>query len=140
MTFTDIKSLERYILKCNESAILVAQEKVYRVIKKFLDQYYAEYFPHEYIRTEQLLRSLVKSEVIKTPTGYIAQIYFDASSMEYKGWSGERVLHEAMVGGTHGGYVAPKNTKIWEESLSVLKTETYPMLKKALIDAGIPIK
>ena len=64
MRISNSQQLERVMKERLKGAIVSAQEKVYQVIDKFLKQYYAEYTPMQYDRTYQLLRSLVKSEII----------------------------------------------------------------------------
>ena len=107
-----------------------------------------------YHRTQQLLHSLVKSNVIQTDNGYQVEIYFDASALDYSykiingiryphnGASGDDVMQAAMHGG-HGavGYkIAATTTPIWDESMNILDAELYNMIKQALIAEGIPIR
>ena len=152
MTFGSIDALKSYILTKNYNAIKIAQERIYLIINRFVKEYYSEFDPTFYERTYQLFRSLVKTNVVMSGDKVVAEVYFDLDALDYhmkkingvevpnKNWSEEKTLHEAMVGGTHGGYKAPKNTEIWNESLSVLKREAYHILKKSLIDAGVPVK
>lgn len=166
MTFSSMEELKNYILKCSEFAIVEAQKKVANIINHFLTQYYREFEPEVYVRTEQLLRSLTKSRVIRTDNGWVAEVYFDLSALDYsnrivpsqfssygsghntyhrENWTHENdawVLETAMTGGNtgrpHGGYES--GTKIWNESLNILNKEAIDILKKKLIEAGIPVK
>ena len=102
-----------------------------------------------YERTYQLLSSLVESRITSTGNGYRAEIYFDASRLDYsmklvngkpipnRGWSSEKTLNAAMTG-SHGGYAA--GTAIWDESETVLNSDMINILKRSLISAGIPEK
>ena len=83
MTFNSMEELKNYILSKSQSAVRVAQEEVYGIIHKFVKQYYSEYDPSVYERTYQLLRSLVKTDVISTGNGWEAQIYFDIGALDY---------------------------------------------------------
>lgn len=149
MTFHSMDELKRYILSRSNTAIKLAQERIYLVIHKFVKEYYAEYSPVLYERTYQLFRSLVKTDVKSTINGWVAEVYFDVDRLDYymkkingqevpnKGWSEEKTL-SAAAHGSHGGKVS--GTAIWDEPLRILNKQGYDMLKKALIDAGIPVR
>lgn len=149
MTFDSIDALKNYILSRSGNAIRLAQERVYQVIDRFVKQYYAEYPPEVYERTYQLYRSLVKSDVKSTANGWVAEVYFDLDALDYhikrlngreysnKGWSEEKTL-SAAAHGSHGGYVS--GTAIWDTPIGILNAQGYNMLKRALIDSGIPVR
>lgn len=120
MTFKNEKELERFILKKCHSALEKSQEKVYKILDKFLNDFYNDYDPSSYIdwdgtvkpkrlyysRTFELLHSLVKSEIIPSKNGYEAQVYFDYNYLnrEYPDGnqpSGFQVM-EAAAQGLHG--------------------------------------
>ena len=165
MIFKSIKELENHILTKSEVAVKLAQEKAAMIINHFLTQFYNEFSPEWYARTEQLLRSLVKSEVRQTSNGWVAEVYFDSGALDYSTriipaqlshsdkisnentyhrnpWTDENtawVLETAMTGSLpHGGYV--DGTAIWTESMRVLDKEAINILKEKLIQAGIPVK
>lgn len=154
MAFKSAKELENYILSHSEVAIKAAQEKVYGIINKFLEQYYNEYEPSLYERTGQLLRSLVKSDVRQNGSGLIAEVYFDLNLLDYsiktlkgigtwdnKGWSEEVTLQTAMIGeNPHGGWPTNNKTQIWTESMKVLNQDAIEILKQELVNAGIPVR
>lgn len=167
MTFDSLEALESYILSKSGVAIKMAQEKIFHFIEDYILKYYTEFDPAVYERTYQLLCSLVKTAVKSTGNGWVAEVYFDASTLDYhikhmtkikvdggymnpynhaispdgtfqnpKG-SGEETL-AAAAHGSHGGYKS--GTAIWDDPMKILNKEAYNMLKKALIDAGIPVK
>ena len=134
--------------KC-KNAVVQAQEKVYRVIDRCLDQYYGEFKPDEYIRTQKLLHSLVKSGVKPVSNGYEVEVYFDDKQLKYQTgvvptqhgtgyatWGADEVLDTAM-NGSHGGYI--DGTAIWGTSQAVLG-DIYALLRNELIAQGIPLK
>ena len=140
---------------------------VFLIINRFVKEYYAEFSPAVYERTYQLFRSLVKTDVRSTGNGWVAEVYFDASMLDYQikhltKWptnggymnpfngaissdgsfpnpkgSADLVLQSAAHG-SHGGYTS--GTAIWDEPLAILNTEAINILKRELIAAGIPIR
>lgn len=154
MTFKSTDELKSYLLSKMQPAISTAEEKVYQVIDKILAQWYGEYDPVLYERTRQLLHSLVKSNVTPTANGYEAEVYFDASKLDYsfkyingqkyphQGASSEDVMQAAMNGG-HGAVgwkIAATTTPIWDKSVGLISAEVYDVIKQALISEGIPVK
>lgn len=153
-TFKSEAALKKYILNKSKSAVKIAQEQVYHIIGRFLNQYYNDFTPEEYIRTYKLLCSLVKSDVRGTGNGWEAEVYFDASMLNYDQgaiplqhtpehgrygwatWGAEEVLNTALHG-SHGGYV--RTAPIYGQSINVLNAEAINILKKSLIQAGIPV-
>lgn len=150
MVFKNQKELERFIMNQSRQALLKAQDKVYAIIQKYLDQFYAEYDPHEggkfgYDRTKQFLNSLVKSQIIPDGTGYKAEVYFDLNYIYDTGANptGEQVMQAADYGrhGAMGLNVADfKGTSVWHESLGELNAKAIDMLVNMLKAEGIPVK
>lgn len=168
MTFDSIEAFKSYILKQSEVAIKNAQDKVGNIINHFLTEYYKEYDPEVYVRTYQLLKSLVKSDVKRVGDSWVAEVYFDLDALNYatrivpqgqswsawaspestfhrNDWTHENdkwVLETAMTGGNtgrpHGGYAS--GTQVWNESLKILNVEAINILKEKLIQAGVPVK
>lgn len=153
-TFSTEAEIEAYMLRHSRFAIRAAQEKVYKIIETFLKQYYSDYTPKEYIRTYNLLRSLVKSDVRQVGNGWEAEVYFDASALDYEQgvmplqhtdehgrygwatWGADQVLSTALHG-SHGGYT--RTAPIYEQSMNVLNAQAINTLKENLIRAGIPV-
>ena len=151
----DLKNL--LLNKC-ENALKKVQDKVYRIIDSCLNEFYDEFTPAEYIRTKQLLYSLVKSEVRQINNEVVAEVYFDVSKLNYDQglvplknggygwatWDGNTVLDVAMTGSyggkPHGGYAT--GTAVWTESMIKIggRDGIIESLKQALISEGIPIK
>lgn len=137
-----------------QASILIAEEKVFQIIDKVLAQWYREYDPVFYERTRQLLHSLVKSDIIPAANGYEAEVYFDASKLDYSfkylngkkyphhGASGEDVLQAAMNGGhgASGWKIASVTTPVWDKSIGLIDEKFYNVIKQALISEGIPVK
>ena len=154
MVFKNEKDLERFLLKKCQAAIADAENKIYAEIKSTLVQFYSEFSPDEYIRTNQLLHSLVKSNIKKIGNSYEAEVYFDASLLNYQTgviptqhrtgyatWGSETVLEVAMTGSygglPHGGYAG--GTAVWTVSQEKLG-DIWKLLEQNLRAQGIPIK
>ena len=151
MVFKSEAELKNFLLAKCQAAIVRAEEKVHRVIDGCLKQFYGEFSPDEYIRTQQLLHSLVKSGVKSTGNGFKAEVYFDVSALNYQTgviptqhgtgyatWSGETVLKVAMESDMpHGGYAS--GTAVWTMSMNKLGN-IFELLKQELVAQGIPIK
>lgn len=146
MVFKNEKQLKRFILSKCQSAIIKAQEKVYRIIDLHIRRFYDDYDPVMYERTYQLMNSLVKSNIRSTGDGYEAEVYFDLSSIGYdtgRQPSGEQVMGAAAYGG-HGAtelkVVYGGGADIWHTPKDILDMEAIGILVQELNAAGIPIK
>ena len=160
MTFDSLDALKNYILSRSQVAIKMAQERVFKIIEDFLLKYYEEFSPEVYIRTYQLLCSLVKTDVKKTDNGWVAEIYFDVDALDYsmrvvpsqfswaspqntyrrENWTHENdiAVFEMAAHGSHGGYTS--GTAVWDDPIKVLKKEGINILKQSLIAAGVPVR
>ena len=144
MTFKSIADLKQYIILRMHPAITQAMDEVYNILDEAIKGFYSDYDPHMYHRTRQLLHSLVRPEIVSTGNGYIGRVYFDGGKMSY--WtgakpSGQQVLETAMAGG-HGatGLKVIGGTPVWSPAYSKIMAEIEPIIRSALIAAGIPIK
>ena len=154
MLFNSVEELKGYVLGKCTAAVANVEQKVHAVIDQTLAQFYGEFEPSEYIRTGKLMHSLVKTGVKSTGNGVEAEVYFDASALNYEQgvmplkhtsehgmygwatWTGGKVLETAM-NGSHGGYV--RGTPVWSTSQARLG-DIYALLIKELKAQGIPIK
>lgn len=154
MKFKNEKQLETFLLAKCRAAVAGTEQKIHSIIDKCLRQFYAQFDPDEYIRTEQLLHSLVKSDVKQVGNKFVAEVYFDVGALNYDTgvvptqsgtgyatWDGETVLRVAMESDVpHGGYA--KGTAIWTKSQATIQTlgGVYEMLERELRMMGIPIR
>ena len=161
MGFKSEKELEKFLLKKCRIAVAKTEQKVHNIIDDCLAAFYEEFTPAEYIRTEQLLHSLVRSGVEKVGNGYRARVYFDVESLEYQtgaievrstgltgrmgyaSWDKDTILDVVMTGSysslPHGGYM--EGTAIWSESQQRIKAlgGVFEMLEKELKAIGVPV-
>lgn len=149
MEFKSVEAFEEFILDKCEVAVAQVEQKVHTAIDDCLKQFYGEFTPSEYIRTNKLMHSLVKTGVKRVGNGVEAEVYFDAGALNYASpvrgqsgrmhdaiYSGGEVLEMAMHG-SHGGYV--DGTPIWETANSRLGN-IIALLVQALKANGVPIK
>ena len=149
MVFKNKNELLSFLYDKAYDALKNAQTIVYDIIQDYLQQFYADYDPVLYDRTEQLLRSLVKGDIYPSAKGYVADVYFDLSSLNYVTGNqptGEQVM-KAAAQGLHGAigsdllYVhGNTGVGVWHDPLQVLDTEAIRILKDRLIEQGIPIR
>lgn len=147
-----IENIRKDVQAKTRLGVFNAREKIYSIIEKNLQIYYGEYDPTSYIRTEQLLKSLVR-----TSTDKHFEVYFDASALNYKNglmelkhtpetgiygwatWGADKVLDTAMYG-SHGGYVTGRG--IWNASEAEFAAMggIVQMVVKELKAAGLPVR
>ena len=146
MVFKNEAQLKSFLLGKCKSALIKAQEQVYKIIDIYVQRFYADYDPIMYERTYQLLHSLVKSDIRSTGNGYEAYVYFDFNSLNYltgSNPSGKQVIDAAAYGG-HGAdgfkVVYGSGEDIWFTPKEILDAEAVEVLKNMLIAEGIPIK
>ena len=151
MVFNSEAELKAYLLPKIINAVRITELKVYAKTKSTLVDFYGEFSPDEYIRTNALLHSLKRTGAMPTGNGAIAEVYFDPPSYQtgvmqlqstpitgrlgYATWSGQQVLDTAMAG-SHGGFVS--GTPIWSTSLGKLG-DVEGLLVQELQAQGIPI-
>ena len=153
MIFKNRNELLSFLYDKAYDALKNAQVVVYDIIQDYLQQFYDDYDPVLYDRTEQLLRSLVKGDILPSAKGYVAEVYFDLSSLNYVTGNqptGEQVM-QAAAQGLHGAigsdllYVDPRTkggsgVGVWNDALKALDAEAIRILKDRLIEKGILIK
>ena len=144
MNFKSEKELKKFLLEKCEKALILAEEDVYRIIDKFVRDYYGEYDPTMYNRTMQLFNSFVMTDLKWTGNGYKAYVYFDLDGIRYEFGSkpsGEEVM-EAANRGEHGveNVAYSGGTKIWDDPMEIISSNAINILAGRLMQQGIPIK
>lgn len=150
-TFNSVAELESYVVQRMQPAVRAVQEKVHQIIFNNAQAFYGEYEPHVAERTYQVLNSLVKSDVVRKGNGWEGEVYFDLSRLSHprsyigqdgrtviSNWSEAKILHSAMVSGTHGGAVP--GIPIWLEAMDTVNPAWIQWLKQELIANGIPVR
>lgn len=154
MVFKNEKQLKDFLLAKCKNALINTQEQVYRILERFMQEYYADYSPELYERTYQLYRSLIKYEITPIANGYKTEVGFDIDNLQYVTGaqpSGEQVMKAASMG--YHGAVGVANgvslkfvtgdtgTILWNEQLRVgVQSDALKILKNMIIAEGVPIK
>lgn len=154
MTFKNEAQLRKFLTEKCTKAVENAQKKVHKEFSSNLNQFYNEYHPEEYIRTNALFDSLKVTGVKRAGNQHMsnvkAKIYFDNPSWEhgwvplqsgdvgYSYWTDDYILDVAMTGKLpHGGYET--GTAIWTQSMKNLggKQGIKNLLKQELQKQGL---
>ena len=137
MTFKNEAALKTALVAACTNAVAEVEEKIYRTIDGNLNQFYGEFSPKLYIRTDALSNSLARTGVKPFGNGASAEVYFNTPSYSTGSWSGETVLNVAMESSVpHGGYAG--GTPVWSTSMAELGN-INDLLIGALRAQGIPI-
>ncbi len=141
------KVLQPYIIKSME----LTEEIIFKKIKEKVEDYYTEYQPIVYQRTDKLREAPFKSEIKKNGNGYYFVVGFkdDYLTFQYTGnqrWSGnvfatgEDVLRYFNFH-SHGGTVKGSHN-YWDEVLSDLGGDVgiINLFKQNCKRVGLPIK
>lgn len=141
MAFKSVSELENFLKAKLENTLKDIRFEAFKIIEGYLHDFYNEYDPFSYERTEQLMSSLIVGDIIKTSNGYTTSLYFNVNALHYPnaGISDSQIVDIVMNDGKpHGGYA--EGTPIWVSSEYQLKAELIEKMKTALIANGIPIK
>lgn len=141
MSFKSITELENFLNRKLEQTLKDIRFEAFKIIEGYLHEFYNEYDPFSYERTEKLMSSLIVGDIIKTANGYSTSIYFNVDALHYPnaGISDSQIVDIVMNDSKpHGGYA--EGTPIWVSSEYQLKIELIEKMKSALIANGIPIK
>ena len=149
MVFKSENELKKFLLQKCQIAVAQTQNKIYAIIKKVLVEFYQDYDPILYERTNQLLHSLVKSNVRQVGNGYEAEVYFDLDSINYATGNmptGKQVMAAASQG-LHGAIGSNllyrqgnSGIDVWNTPVQEIDARAIDMLVRELKAQGIPVK
>ena len=107
------KALQPVLLKMVDELA----ERVYETLNYFLLEYYEGWEPSSYQRTEDFLRSAVKTEAKPYKGGVEASVYIDYESMDnYVNATGYQVATWANTG-SHGGLSVSHKPHVWDDTM-----------------------
>lgn len=92
-------------------------EEVYETLNHFLNDYYTGWTPSSYQRTEDFLRSAVKTEAKMSGNKCVASVYIDYDSMDsYVNATGYQIATWANTG-YHGGLSVNHKPHVWADTM-----------------------
>ena len=92
-------------------------DEVYKTLNYFLNEYYTGWTPQSYRRTEDFLRSAVKTEAKMKGNRCVASVYIDYESMDdYVNATGFQVATWANTG-YHGGLSVSHKPHVWDDTM-----------------------
>ena len=92
-------------------------ERVYKTLNYFLHEYYEGWTPNSYRRTEDFLRSAVKTKAMLCRGGAKASVYIDYDSMDdYVNATGYQVATWANTR-KHGGLSVSHKPHVWDDTM-----------------------
>lgn len=108
------KALQPVLLKMADQLA----ERVYETLNYFLDDYYEGWTPLSYRRTQDFLRSAVKTEAQPYKGGVKASVYIDYEGMDdYVNATGYQVARWANEG-LHGGLSVSHEPHVWDDTMN----------------------
>lgn len=167
MVVTNVNQLKAALDKACAEATLKIELYIHDVVDAYIKKFYIEWVPgpplpdgptnkkyinhYGYQRMHQLIKSLIKTDVAKTANGYEAKVYLDFSKMnhDFNYVNGQKIRHkhwpEETIGRVaaetnypHGGW--ERGTTIWVDPIEELNGDKRELLKRMIIEAGIPVK
>lgn len=108
------KALQPVLLKMVDELA----ERVYETLNYYLDEYYTGWTPSSYRRTQDFLRSAVKTEAKPYRGGVKASVYIDYQGMDdYVNATGYQVARWANEG-LHGGLSVSHEPHVWDDTMN----------------------
>jgi len=131
-TSTNIAGLQRDIEKSIYKALdKMADDIVEEAVKIIENEFYSQYTPKSYQRTEQLLRGCVRSKVKKNGSTFSVVIYMDDSTAT-QGYKSDEIYEVWLLAsaGIHGTPSIQTEGRYWEELRKYVFDNWRGLLKK----------
>lgn len=113
----NIDELEKALQPTMMGLVNQLADEVYKTLNYFLNEYYTGWTPQSYRRTEDFLRSAVKTEAKKKGNRCVASVYIDYESMDdYVNATGFQVATWANTG-YHGGLSVSHKPHVWDDTM-----------------------
>lgn len=157
MALKNEAQLKKFLIEKCKRAVSNTEEKVYTEFADSLSQFYVEFEPEEYVRTDALMDSLDHTGVKQVGNQHMsrveAEVGFDTPQYEhgwvqlksgdygYSYWSDEQIQDVVMTGKfPHGNH--ERGTAIWTHSMRKLggKKGIENLLKQELSEQGLKLK
>ena len=113
----NIDELEKALQPTMMGLVNQLADEVYKTLNYFLNEYYTGWTPQSYRRTEDFLRSAVKTEAKMKGNRGVASVYIDYESMDdYVNATGFQVATWANTG-YHGGLSVSHKPHVWDDTM-----------------------
>lgn len=132
------KALQPVLLKMVDELA----ERVYETLNYYLDEYYTGWTPSSYRRTQDFLRSAVKTEAKPYRGGVKASVYIDYQGMDdYVNATGYQVALWANTG-LHGGLSVNHKSHVWDDTIdnTINNGSLVELAVKYLRSQGISVR
>lgn len=151
---TVIKSmndLTRILESRIQQALKMTQQEIFKVIQEHITDYYKEpvfrngtsAIPLLYSRTNKLLNSLIKTDIVKSGGTISCTVEIDPNYLNYRYMGGASGLDVVLSADqAFHGWSIEGDMRIWSDSLAELGLKpgiTY-IMKKNLKKCGVPVK
>ena len=134
-TFTSLSQIEGFLNKAIEEAVKKTCDRLLKALKEIIKtEYYDQYDPIEYSRTDQFLNSAM-TEMLSKNSG---RIFMNENAMDYKAWTGELQLRYASQG-YHGSPYIRTSGRFWDTFAEFCQKNVRQIFKEELIKQGVPI-
>ena len=135
--FTSVVDLQGAMEQCCTVAIQNACEILLAELQRLIrSEFYDQYTPSQYDRTDQFFNSAVKEMV----TDLCGRVFMDAGRMNYlePHWTGETQL-EAANNSSHGGYIIREGA-YWDSFIDYCNKNALTILKQELRKQGLNVR
>lgn len=134
------KDLENYLKNLAKQVCDYASNVVYEAINYYLNQYYSEWTPEYYHRTEQLLRSAFKTKSVWSGNSWTAEVGIDYEALDYSEATGYQVITWANEE-RHGGLDVGTNTRVYDDAIdnTIRNGQLIEDIIKYIQDKGINV-
>ena len=132
------KALQPVLLKMVDELA----ERVYETLNYYLDEYYTGWTPSSYRRTQDFLRSAVKTDAKPYRGGVKASVYIDYEGMDdYVNATGYQVARWANEG-LHGGLSVSHKPHVWDDTMNetINNGSLLELAVEYLRSHGIPVR
>ena len=139
---SNMNDLQKALLPVMTKMVDQLADRVYETLNYFLNDYYTEWTPDSYSRTEAFLRSAVKVDAHPYQGGVKASVYIDLDSMDdYVNATGYQVAQWANTE-LHGGLSVSHKPHVWDDTLdnTINNGSLLQLAIQYLKNQGIPVR
>ena len=117
MAIRNMAELQKMLEKQARDICEMAANEVYEAINYYLSQYYSEWEPKLYLRTESMLHSAFKTKVVQVGNSFKAEVGIDYEALDdYIDATGWEVVNWANTE-EHGGMNVNTHTRVFSDAV-----------------------